>query len=332
MYYKGSGISFATKNPHLVVEWSDRNVLSPHEVAYASNKNFWFKCGRGHEWETTPSNRSSGKNCPYCTGVKVCLDTCLASTHPHLAAEWYPTKNGDLTPSDVTYGSDRKCWWKCPKGFDHEWSATIGSRVRGNGCACCGGKKVCHDNCLQTLFPDVAAEWHPTKNGDLTPSDVIARSNKKHWFLCKCGHEWKTSLKDRCGKDTGCPVCNESHGEKRIRKVLTKLGIRYKREARFSGCKSQRSLPFDFIIFPSGKDPGAIEYHGTQHYVQHRKWTGASTLAKVQARDAIKRQFCLDKKLCLLEISYMNYDRIEELIKEFIELLPPIRKGLVLRY
>lgn len=32
----------------------------------------------------------------------------LSVTHPELAKEWHPTKNGILTPDDFTYGSQKK--------------------------------------------------------------------------------------------------------------------------------------------------------------------------------------------------------------------------------
>ena len=46
--------------------------------------------------------------------------------YPHLVKEWHPTKNGDLTPKDVTYGSNKKVWWRWgelnprPKTFSQE--------------------------------------------------------------------------------------------------------------------------------------------------------------------------------------------------------------------
>ena len=43
----------------------------------------------------------------------------MQSTNPELAAEFHPTKNGELTPSDFTPGSDKKEWWKCDKADDH---------------------------------------------------------------------------------------------------------------------------------------------------------------------------------------------------------------------
>ena len=63
----------------------------------------------------------------------------LYEANPQLAAEWHPTKNGDLTPSDVAPSAARKVWWQCAKG--HEWESTINNRSKGNGCPCCAGKR-----------------------------------------------------------------------------------------------------------------------------------------------------------------------------------------------
>ncbi|HEY9740288.1 MAG TPA: zinc-ribbon domain-containing protein, partial [Coleofasciculaceae cyanobacterium] len=66
----------------------------------------------------------------------------LSITHPQLAGQWHPTKNGSLTPDQVVSGSHKKVWWKCSKESDHEWDAAIYSRVGGRGCPYCGGRKV----------------------------------------------------------------------------------------------------------------------------------------------------------------------------------------------
>ena len=89
--------------------------------------------------------------------------------------QWHPTKNGDVTPSHVVANSHRKYWFKCDEHRDHEWEATLGSRVSGgNGCPCCANRKASETNSLASLKPAAAARWHPTKNGDLTPDDVVA--------------------------------------------------------------------------------------------------------------------------------------------------------------
>ena len=108
----------------------------------------------------------------------------LAEANPSLAKQWHSTKNDDLTPKDVTPGSSKKVWWQCSKGKDHEWQAKVVARNRGTGCAVCSGKIVVRSNCLDTLNPALAKEWHPTKNGDLTPKKILPKSGKKVWWKC----------------------------------------------------------------------------------------------------------------------------------------------------
>ena len=134
----------------------------------------------------------------------------LDKTHPETAKQWHPTKNDKLKPSNFTYGSGKIIWWKCPKGEDHEWEASIDSRSRGRGCPCCTGKKTCKDNQFDLLYPDLAKEWHPTKNGKLKPWDFTYGSSKKVWWKCPKGkkHVWNTTISRRTGTNgTGCPHC-----------------------------------------------------------------------------------------------------------------------------
>ena len=64
------------------------------------------------------------------------------------------------------------------------------------------------DKNLLSLFPDIAKQWHPTKNGDLRPEDFTAHSNKKIWLKCPKGddHEWEAVISNRT-IGTGCPLC-----------------------------------------------------------------------------------------------------------------------------
>ena len=74
---------------------------------------------------------------PVCWGRTVVKSNCIATTHPNLAKQWHPTKNGDLTPFDVARGSHKKIWWKCDKGEDHEWKTSASDRSRGRDCPFC---------------------------------------------------------------------------------------------------------------------------------------------------------------------------------------------------
>ncbi len=134
-----------------------------------------------------------------------------------LAKEWHPTKNGTLTPRDVTPNSGKKVWWLCSKNQNHEWDAIINSRISGSGCPYCAGQKVRIDNCLKTINPKLAKEWHPTKNGSLTPKDVTPNSQKKVWWVCSKGHKWEAVISSR-NRGSGCPYCFKKRRKLRHRR------------------------------------------------------------------------------------------------------------------
>ena len=136
-------------------------------------------------------------------------DRLTVADFPNLVKQWHPTKNEGLTPDQVPAGSNKKVWWKCSKGPDHEWEATVYDRTNGTGCPCCAGKKVSKTNSLAALHPDIATELHPTKNKDLTSDQIIAGSNKKVWWICLKGpdHVWEAVVNSRTNGGNGCPCC-----------------------------------------------------------------------------------------------------------------------------
>jgi len=205
--------SLATLNPRLTREWhpNKNDDLTPQEVGIGSGKKVWWKCPKGedHEWMTRVVARSNGKNCPICSGHKVAKSTSLATLKPSIAKQWHPTKNGDLTPYDLSIGSSKDIWWKCDKGDDHEWKALVSNRSKGSGCAVCVNQVVVTSNCLANVYPELAEQWHPIKNENLTPKDVTYGNHKKVWWKCPKSkdHEWKTSISARSFSNTGCPFC-----------------------------------------------------------------------------------------------------------------------------
>ena len=130
----------------------------------------------------------------------------LATVNPELAKQWHPTKNGELTPLDVTAGSNKKVWWMGNCG--HEWEAVIASRNTGIGCPYCSGQRVLKGfNDFATVHPELVAEWDFEKNGDLSPSKLAPSSGMQVWWKClKCGYKYKADLNHR-HNGTGCPAC-----------------------------------------------------------------------------------------------------------------------------
>jgi hypothetical protein len=202
-----------TKNPELAKEMHPikNGEINAQNIAYKSGKKVWWKCKKGHEWKTSPLGRCNGKsNCPYCGGKKICEDNCLSTTHPELAKEMHPTKNGSLTPHDIRFGSHKKIWWICKKG--HEYQSAICERsTKRNykyGCPYCSGKKLCKDNCLLFTHPDISKEWDYTNNKNLTPTDISRSCRKKVWWKCKEGHQWQACVSSRSRHKSKCPTCH----------------------------------------------------------------------------------------------------------------------------
>lgn len=133
----------------------------------------------------------------------------LATVNPTLAAEWHPTKNGNLTPEDVKAISSHRAWWQCPADPSHVWDNRITHRNTGHGgCTKCGPAKLERGvNDLATVNPTLAEEWHPTKNGKLAPQNIKASSRRKVSWLGKCGHEFDQIIGDR-NAGNGCPTCS----------------------------------------------------------------------------------------------------------------------------
>lgn len=144
---------------------------------------------------------------PYCSNKKVLVGyNDLETTNPELAAEWHPTKNGNLKPQNVVHGSDKIVWWICDKG--HEYQARIANRLHFRNCPICVNKKIVPGvNDLASKYPDLTKQWHPTKNGDLTPDMIAPKSNKKFWWKCELGHEWEATPNKRVSNNRGCPYC-----------------------------------------------------------------------------------------------------------------------------
>lgn len=201
----------ATKFPEIASEWhptKNGDVVPSHVTAHSSKK-YWWLGACSHEWETTIAKRSIGRGCPYCAFQKVLKGfNDLATTHPEIAKTWHPIRNRDLAP-DMFIGSGRdKIWWQCSEG--HEWETTINARKTGSDCHYCTGQKaITGVNDLATLDPILLSEWHPTKNGELTPDKVTIGSNRKVWWLGACGHEWEAVINGRAkeGRRYGCPKC-----------------------------------------------------------------------------------------------------------------------------
>jgi len=203
--------NLSSKFPEIAKEWhpSKNGNLNPENVTHGSSKKVWWLCSKGHSFARTINDRTSRIQsiCPYCSGSRVSSENNLNVLFPNVSKEWHPTKNLDLVPSNFTYGSKTKVWWLCPLG--HSYISRINDRTGKNnsGCSYCSGKKPSAENNLEILYPSIVKEWHPIRNGDLTPKDFTNGSDQKVWWLCSEGHSYETSIKNKTRASSLCPFC-----------------------------------------------------------------------------------------------------------------------------
>ena len=285
-----------SEHKDLMLEWDyKRNAalgLDPNVLGEMSHTKAWWKCSEGHSWKAMISNRAAHKRgCPYCAHqLPIPGKTDMATLFPELAKEWHPTKN-NCSPSEVMPGTHNKAWWVCSEG--HEWEAQVKSRTTGVRCPYCSGKKVLKGfNDLATVNPDMAAEWHPTKNGDLSPEEVTDASGKKVWWLCKNGHAYEMAVYNR-KRGSGCPKCSDA-----LRTSFPEQAIFYYIKQEFPDAVSGYRDIFDSsmeldIYIPSLKV--GIEYDGR---VYHFKTSN-------QLRDGRKYAICKEHGVVLIRIQEM---------------------------
>lgn len=198
----------ASQRPELLKSWvPGKNLpLTPDQVGIGSSRQAWWICDKGHEWQSMISNRAKGVGCPICAGKKVLYGyNDLQTRNPTLAKEWHPTKNVNISPQTIVSASNRLVWWICDKG--HEWRISPNGR-RGRGCPVCGNRRVQPgENDLRSTNPDLAAQFHPHRNGQLSPEQLVSGSNKIVWWICQQGHEWENSVSNR-NRGQGCPFCS----------------------------------------------------------------------------------------------------------------------------
>jgi Zn finger protein HypA/HybF involved in hydrogenase expression len=223
--------SLAVQYPDIASQWDqERNgEATPSKFLPSSSVKVWWRCEKGHHWRTQVSQRTAGSGCPQCFEERrskmpeVALarreGKTLAEMNPACLSEWDSVLNADASPDTVHLGGKQKYWWRCAAG--HSYKQTAISKLRGYKCPFCTKidaaestrkAKLAKSGSLADNFPALAAEWHPSKNGELRPTDVGSNSHKRVWWLCARGHAWEQTPNYRVtltrrGSSFGCPRC-----------------------------------------------------------------------------------------------------------------------------
>jgi hypothetical protein len=208
----GKGLPLIRTHPAIAADWhpTANGSMTPADVSAGSKfEAVWLCHGEPqHEVMQRVDYRVAGGGCRICLGAQSLAQNNLLLKFPDVASQWHPTKNGELIPNNIAPMSNKKVWWQCGQNPGHAWQAAVSNRTAAqSGCPFCASVIVDDSNSLAGRYPDVASQWHPTKNGDLTAKQVTYASNKKVWWRCPDGHAWQAEISDRTVGNNGCPHC-----------------------------------------------------------------------------------------------------------------------------
>lgn len=266
-----------------------------------------FRCKEGHKWVTTPSNVLAGKTCLTCANIQSSLRQ--RKSHEKFVEE-VQILHPDITVIGKYVNSNTKIEFMCSKG--HVWKSAPANILSGCSCPFCKGEKISahkfktHEQFLKDV---IDAGIDVTVLG-------IYESARKH-VLCrcnKCNHEWMITPNNLL-RGFGCPKCIKSKGEQAVEKYLNEHNIIFETQKRFKDCVDKKPLPFDFYLPDYNL---CIEYQGAQHYIATRRMGDEEQLVYRQKHDRIKREYCRDKGINLLEIPYTNLNSVSQILTDVI--------------
>lgn len=118
--------------------------------------------------------------------------------------------DGFLPRDSAVATSPRMAWWNCSRcGNAYEARIALRNNPQADeGCPHC----ALNGATLACAAPEVAAEWHPTRNvhiASLTPETAPSDSDARVWWRCSgCRNEYLASVSSRVSGTVSCTVCS----------------------------------------------------------------------------------------------------------------------------
>lgn len=205
---------------------------------------------------------------------------------------------------------DNKTPVKCKcKICNHEWIVKSPFQLYNSHCPKCAAKengekkKLDFDTFQSTILPDITLL-----------SDYIGINKKIDCSCNKCGFFWTVNQAGSL-RISGCPNCNKSHGESKIKHYLDKNNIQYKWQKCFDGLIGVGGglLSYDFYIEQYNL---LIEFQGVQHKQIVQYFDGKEQFEKQQEHDMRKREYAKNYNINLLEIWYYDIDKTEKILEQ----------------
>lgn len=214
--------SFASHPKAVYWDYDMNGNIKPRDVFKNNNKKYFFTCNDCHHiFDVSLSNLSAIKErwCPYCGRNKLCDDVncqrCFnGSFASHNKSKLWSSKNGVLTPRQITKSSGKKYWFTCETCI-HDFEMAISHIIRNDSektCPICSSQYLCKDEDCNICFEKSFAS-HPKfvfldkeKHKDINFKKIFKSSNTKYWFNCNCGHSNEMTL-NSVSSGSWCSYC-----------------------------------------------------------------------------------------------------------------------------
>lgn len=265
-----------------IVDSSLKNTLTK-----GTPRKIEWRCDNSHIFTASVNSRTNqGSGCPYCSNRLVLVGyNDLATTHPHLLAEWDDPKD----PSTVTYGHYSKVRWKCSLG--HTWESAPARRVR-YGCPYCSGNLTTVGvNDLRTKYPDIAMELVDNS----LATQVSYGSNLKVDWKCVDGHIWTATVSSRTNMKSGCPKCCTTRTSKIEQRLCGLLGD----DLNVVGSGADHKLPIVWRNRPNTYVDIELTHRGRHIIVEY---DGKYFHSTTEEKDAEKTQLLLSHGYCVVRV------------------------------
>jgi very-short-patch-repair endonuclease len=187
--------------------WSSKNGnITQRQVFKSTNKKYWFDCVVcKHMFNIHLNNVTKGNWCSYCSNKKLCDDVdcnvCLEKSFAsHEKSQFWSSKNGNISPSQVYKSSHNKYWFDCIV-CKHSFNTHLNNVTNlDRWCPYCVNQKLCDDVdcniCFEKSFAShEKSQYWSSKNGNISPRQLFKSSGNKYWFDCiVCKHSFDTQL------------------------------------------------------------------------------------------------------------------------------------------
>lgn len=264
-----------------------------------------------NEWEIKPNNfLSLSQRCPVCSKNS-------SNTKLRNGIDYFKSKVKELTSEEYSVIDNNYVNNKTKVKIIHnkcltEFEATPNNFISKNSrCPKCS-LNVRDDKLRKSIIQVKEEIFNLVGDEYSLLSDTYINNSEKLLFIHnQCGRTFESSLANFIYTSVRCCCISESKGEKAITNFLEEKGLNFIKQYKIKDCKNIKSLPFDFYV---PKYNLLIEYQGRQHYMSVEIFGGEEQFKAQQRNDNIKRNYCKNNNIKLLEISYKDFKKINQIL------------------